>query len=279
MPLVQYTDTNLPTPEEIRAKWCFGLPLSKDDGEVMPDEDIQLYIDAAITNVERRLGIYLKPTTIACDGGYRGLEEGVDFDKEEPPYDYDARSWVNYGFLQLRERPVQEITELKLVLPNGQIVMDFMARPEWVKLNKNAGQVRIVPYAGDSNIFGLAGSTMSGYPFITGAIRGNVPQMLYVSYVCGYAQGKVPADIRNVVAKYAAIDTLGIAADAVLAGVGSVTTSIDGLSESFTTTASAEYGTYSSHIVQYQKEVDSFFDAKDGAAARSTERGITMTGL
>jgi hypothetical protein len=269
-------NTNLPTPAEIRSTWCFGLPLNSEDGSVMGDDLIYTFIQAAIDKVERYLGIYLKPTVIACNPMERGLSEGVDYEKEEPPYDYDAKSWMNYGYLQLRERRVREITGFKLVLPNGQIIMDFMTRREWLKVYAEAGQVQIVPYAGDPTMFALLGGSVSGYPFVTGTINANLPQMLYVDYTAGYPLWQIPANIRNVIAKIAASDTLGIAADANSAGIASLSTSIDGLSESYATTDSATSGTYSSHISQYAKDIKDFFSPK-GEGARSTERGITFT--
>jgi hypothetical protein len=276
------TDTNLPTPSEIRNRWCFGLPLNKEDGTVIPDEDIHMFLIGAIRTVERKLGIFLKPTTIMCNPEERGLVQDVDFDVEEAPYDYDARAYKQYGFLQLFQRPIQRILGLKMILPNGNPIIDFMAeesRRKWVKLDKKAGQVRIVPYAGDPTIFALLGGSQTGYPFVTGMINQNLPHMFHVDYIAGYEAYKIPEDIRNAVAKMAAIDVLGIAGDAVLAGVASLSTSIDGLSESFSTTASATNATYGAHILQYQKEVDTLFDPKEGAGLRTSERGITMIGL
>lgn len=275
------TETNLPTPSEVRNRWCFGLPLNKDDGEVIPDEDLYQYLLGAIRTVERKLGIFLKPTTIMCDAENRGLVRGEDYDVEEAPYDYDARAYRQYGFLQLFERPIQKLLSLKMILPNGNPIIDFMAsesRQQWIKLNKDRGQVRIVPYAGDPTIFALMGGSQTGYPFVTGMINQNLPHMFHVDYIAGYGAYQIPEDIRNVVAKMAAIDALGIAGDAVLAGVASLSTSMDGLSESYSTTASATNATYGAHILQYQKEIDALFDPKDGNV-RTAERGITMIGL
>ena len=288
MPIIPYyrkdtngewvSDTNLPTPSEIRNRWCFGLPLTNEAGVPIPDEDILTFLDSAVRRVERELGIFLKPTVIVCNPEERGLQKGVDYEKEEPPYDYDVRAWIQFGFLQLRERPVQKVTGLKLVLPNGLVIMDFMTRPEWIKVYKNNGQIHIVPYAGDPTLFALMGGSASGYPFVTGTINSQYPQMLYVDYIAGYAPGEIPNDVRNVVAKIAAIDVLGIAGDAVLAGIASISTSIDGLSESFSTTASATNATYGAHIKQLQDEVDAFFDERKGGA-RTSERGFTISGL
>lgn len=275
------TDTNLPLPSEIRGRWTFGLPLSKDNGEVMSDDEILTWLKSAVRETERRLGIYLKPTKIVTNPDERGLVQGVDFDKEEPAYDYDAKAYKQYGFLQLRERPVQKIEAFKMVLPNGMTIIDFYRDSntrKWVKLYKDSGQVHIVPYAGDPTLFAMLGGSQSGYPFATGMINRNLPQMLYVDYTAGYGAYQIPEDIRNIVAKIATIDVLGMAGDAVMVGIASVSTGIDGLSESTSLTASATASTYGAHIGQLAKEVKEFFSPK-GGGARSSERGITMIGL
>jgi hypothetical protein len=102
--------------------------------------------------------------------------------------------------------------------------------------------------------------------------------MWYIDYVAGYPIGRIPQDIRDAVAKIAAIDVLGIAGDAILAGVASLSTSVDGLSESTSTTVSTNSTLYQGHINQYQKEVDALFDERIGGA-RSSQRGITFTVL
>lgn len=275
------TDTNLPLPSEIRNNWCFGLPLSKDDGTVMTDDEILLWLKSAVAEMERRLGIYLVPKRIVSNPDERGLVEDQDFDIEEPAYDYDAKAYKQYGFLQLKERPVQSIEGFKLVLPNGNVIIDFFRdenTKKWVKLYKNAGQIQIVPYAGDPTLFLMLGGTASGFPFVTGSINQNLPQMFYVDYTAGYAPYKIPADIRDVVAKMCTINVLGMAGDAVMVGISSISTGLDGLSESTSLTASAEFSTYGAHIAQFKKEVDAFFSPK-GGSARSSERGITMIGL
>lgn len=275
------SDTNLPLPSEIRSRWTFGLPLSKDNGEIMTDEDILTWLKSAVRETERRLGIFLKPTKLVSNPDERGLVSGVDYDKEEPAYDYDARAYKQYGFLQLRERPVQNIEAFKMVLPNGNVIIDFYRDQntrQWVKLYKDAGQIQIVPYAGDPTIFAMLGGSQSGFPFVTGSMNRNLPQMFYVDYTAGYEAYKIPDDIRNIVAKMATIDVLGMAGDAVMVGIASISTGMDGLSESTSLTASATASTYGAHIMQLQKEVDKFWSPK-GGGARSSERGITMIGL
>ena len=278
MPIISYRQTNLPTPFEIKDSWCFGLPLTNEYGRPISDHRIRQFIDGARRRVERHVGILFKPTVICTRPSERNLIKGTDYEIAEPAYDYDAKAYRQWGFLQLRERPVQELFGLQLVLPNGQVIVDFMTRKEWIKLYSDTGQIHIVPYAGDATLFHLLGGSQSGFPFVTGRINQNLPQMWYVDYVAGYKQKEIPEDIRNMVAKIAAVDVLGITGDALLAGIASASTSMDGLSESFATTASATSATYGAHIKQYQDEIDTFFDEKK-SGVRSSERGLTFTVL
>lgn len=273
------SNTNLPTPSEIRNMWCFGLPLTKEDGEPMPDEYILKFLYSAIAETEKNLGVYLKPTKIVSRPHERGLVQGVDYEVEEPAYDYSAYMYRQYGFLQLRRRPIISVDGLKLVLPNGQIIMDFFHNEnvrQWVKEYKKGGQIHLVPYAGDPTLFALLGGSQSGYPFATGRINSNLPQMFYVDYTAGFDWYQIPNDVRNIVAKLCAIDVLGVAGDAVMVGISSISTSIDGISESTSLTASATSATYGAHIKQLQDEVKEYFEKGN---ARSKHRGITMTGL
>jgi len=278
MTIVTYADTNLPTVTELQNRWCFGLPLYDTQGNLMSTEDIQNFIDSAIAEVERRLGVFLKPKVICTNAEERGLIKGTDYEISEPAYDYSAKAYGHWGFLQLRERPALKLNSAKLVLPNGQIIIDFMTRPEWVKFYPKAAQFHIVPYAGDPSVYYLLGGSQAGFPFVTGQLNKNMPHMWYIDYVAGYEVGEVPNDIRNIVGKIAAVDMLGISGDAIKSGVASLSTSIDGLSESVGTTVSSQSTLYQAHINQYKQEVDSFFD-ETKSGARSSERGITFTVL
>jgi hypothetical protein len=276
--IIGYADTNLPTVAQLRSRWCFGLPLYDVNGVDIADEDIQDFIEAAIATVERTLGVRMKPTIICCNAEERGLVKGTDYEVSEPAYDYDAKSYGNWGFMQLRERPASKLLGVKLVLPNGQIIVDFMKRPEWVKFYPEAAQFQIVPYAGDPTLFAMLGGSQSGFPFITGQINRNMPQMWYIDYISGYPQDEIPKDIVHIIAKLAAVDLLGIAGEALTAGVTNSSTSIDGISESVGTTVSASSTVYNAHINQFKQEIDDFFDEKK-SGARSSARGLTFTML
>lgn len=159
MPIIPYYETHkdpdtkeviytspmgLPTPEEVRRRWCYGLSLADQTGQSMDDQDILGFLMAAVKDTERQLGIFLKPTVIRCNAEARGLVQGVDYEIEEPPYDYDVQRWQNFGFIQLRARYVSELAAFKLVTYGGQVSIDFMRYPEWIKLYKKSSQIHVV---------------------------------------------------------------------------------------------------------------------------------------
>ncbi len=276
--LVITSPVGLPTPAEIRSRWTYGLSLANAAGVTMDDRDILGFLMTAVKEVERRLGILLKPTIIACNPDDRGLIQGVDYELEEQPYDYDAQRWQSYGFLQLRQRYASQVTMFKLVSYAGQLSIDFMHYPEWIKINKKASHLQIINRGGNGMTAGIGyGMGYSSTPFAAGLLS-RTPQVFHVDYVAGLSSGQLTEDIRSVVAKMAAVDVLGVAGDSSLAGMAGYSLSIDGISESFQSTASAMYGTYSAHITQMQTEIANFFDPKFGGA-RTKMRGFTMGGI
>ena len=75
----------LPTPDEIRNIHLFGIPLlSNLTGQQLPDESIQFYINAAISEIEHQLDLYITP---------------VEFRER---HDYLAEHFVkNFAFIKL----------------------------------------------------------------------------------------------------------------------------------------------------------------------------------
>lgn len=260
---------NLPTPPEIRHSYCFGLPLATDKGVEMPDEDIEVYIANAVRTVESRLGTSLRPIKVKCTmNGQLDPSDEANYDIAEPPYDYNFYTYsVRWGALKLRRRPVISIDKFEFKFPNGQKIYDFP--PEWIKLRPRQGVLHIVPYTGYSTV-------ISRYPILAGFMGRNVPQVIWVDYTAGFKE--IPDDIYDLIAKLTAITVLGIAGDAVLVGISSISTSIDGLSESLSTTASATSATYGAHIKQLTDEVNDLFDQRKGDI-RGRTMGVRLTGV
>ncbi|KAF6569093.1 hypothetical protein G9G53_22660 [Paenibacillus sp. EKM206P] len=267
----------LPTPEEVRKRWCYGLTLADQYGQTIDDRDILGFLMASVKETERQMGVFLKPTVIRCNAEARGLEVGIDYEIEEPPYDYDAQRWQNFGFLQLRQRYANELEAFKLVTYGGQINIDFMQYPDWIKLYKKSSQLHVVTKGGGVPMLGGYPTGYSAAPFVVGMLS-RTPQVFHVDYTAGLTKEQITEDIRAVVGKQAAVAVLGVASDAVMAGVSGYSLTLDGVAESFTSTASTIYGKYAAHITQLQQEVNDFFSPK-GGGARTKMRGFTMGGI
>lgn len=298
--VIQYNDVNhnLPTPKEIRSVWCFGLPLYDSGGNYFDPDDGQgliwkNFIMPAIREVERRLAVFLKPTIIICspnaqpytgvsigndsDASYAqptNLVQGTDYDRAEPPYDYDPDTYLQWGFMQLREYPFLTIERIRLVTPNYIQILNI--DQAWIKAFPDEGQYSIVPYAGSPTIMTIGAATGMSYPFLAGTFNRFMPQVIWVDYTAGYAKGRVPDDVRNTVAKLAAIELLRIAGDALISGITNASLSVGGVSQSAGTTVSAKSSLYQAKIDAYKDDVKAFFDPKDGGA-RQREKGFTMS--
>lgn len=250
----------------------------------MPDEDLELYIASAEKEVERRLGVFLRPTKIVCNPS-----ETDQYDLAEPPYDYNIRQYKQWGFVQLRQYPILSVDRVRLVLPNGQEVVEFPK--EWIKVYPKVGQINIVPYAGSPAVMTVAGATGSAFPLLTGQFSRNFPQAIWIDYTAGLGSYEayldengepkkrwtIPADIRAVIGKIASIDVLSIAGDAILAGYASISTGIDGMHESYSTTASATSATYGARILQLRGEIDGFFGVQGARGERGASAGGAKT--
>jgi hypothetical protein len=82
-----------------------------------------------------------------------------------------------------------------------------------------------------------------------------VPNYWTLTYITGFHN--IPKDILEAIGKQAAISVFTILGDIVVgAGIASKSQSIDGLSQSISTTASAMYNAFSARIGQYEKDLE-----------------------
>jgi hypothetical protein len=86
-----------------------------------------------------------------------------------------------------------------------------------------------------------------------------IPDYWDVQYITGFDLKHLPYDLMQVIGKLAAIQFLAIAGDNVfpIAGLAGMSLSVDGLSQSIQSTASATYSAYSARIKQYGDEITS----------------------
>ena len=86
----------------------------------------------------------------------------------------------------------------------------------------------------------------------------NIPDYWNYQYITGFDFEHMPWDLLGVVGKLATFGPLNIAGDLILgsAGIASQSLSIDGLSQSISTTASATNAGYGARLINYQKEIE-----------------------
>lgn len=217
---------------ELQDRYLFGLKLTNDKGEPLPDATYQHYILAAVRNIEREIGIPLISQSF-CE-----------------MHDYHPEDRGNYSLLQLDNYPVQSVDLFRVEYPTGQNVVVFP--PEWLRLDKSAGHLQIVPTAG----------TLSSYLIATGgaalhhSFGGYIPQLFRVEYVAGFADCQIPRDIIDLIGKQASMGMFNIFGDLIAgAGIATVSLSMDGLSQNIGTTSSATNAGYGARIGQYAKDI------------------------
>ncbi len=254
------------TPSDIKSDYCFGLSLADQDGNVMPDSVVDRYIGATVMRFERDLHIDIGTKVIKCNAEKRGLD---NYDIDEDAYDFWADEYRQWGYIQLRRRPVVSVENVELYYPTGQRILKY--DDSWIMLNRKAGHMRIVPSAGTTTTVLLG--TSSYLPLMNGSmLQSNVPGLFRIDYTSGMTT--VPEDMADAIAKAASCSVLAIAGDAKVDGIASQSISQDGLSESRSTTASQSSTLYGARIKQYTEEVEAYIKS-----AKSYYRGIRFIAL
>lgn len=219
--------------DELKQIFLFGVELTNDKGEPYPDLMFQHGIRQAVSRLEHELDLPLLPTII-----------------EDEAHDFMAQEWSKFIWLQLARFPVISIEEIRLVLPTEQNVLTF--RPEWIRLLDGgaSGQVNIVPGVGQ-----IALGSATWIQLIRGGAD-FLPDVIRVDYTAGFARGRLPATLKEAIGKLAAFGPLNIAGDLVAGpGIASKSNSIDGLSQSITSTKNASSAGYTARLKQYAEEL------------------------
>jgi hypothetical protein len=89
--------------------------------------------------------------------------------------------------------------------------------------------------------------------------NGDYPHGYKIDYTAGYENaGMVPADLRDIIGKAAACKLLNIIGDGLIAGFSSSSLSMDGVSESFSSTQSATNAYFGARIQVYLKDIETY---------------------
>jgi hypothetical protein len=252
---------NLPSPSFIRNVWLKGISLNDGHGNGFADIEIQKLIDMAVTQIEQKLTIDIRPRKVVCNP-----QPGDIYDVAESPYDYDLDNWISWGYLKLFRRPVQTVDKMSLIYPTGQTIIEIptTGKTSWIKLYKQPGQIHLTPTAGSlTNI--LIGRGQPGvlpYFFMGGMT--NIPQLIWMDYTTGFPNGRIPDDIAEAIGKTVAINILGIISDAITQGEANSSISADGLSLNISRTNSQNAVLYQGRIDMYNKWLTEWYkDARN----------------
>jgi hypothetical protein len=235
------------TAAAIRTSELYGVVVQA-LGESAPysDDAIEENILAAESYYQRELGIRFGVKRIASAARERGLVLGVDYDEEETPYTYppDFFSGDKWGHLELRKRPVLDVSRLAFAFPNPAQIMFELDRG-WVRVDHAKGQLNIIPTSGPTVLLALNGQVMS---LVGGAW--SLPKSVLVDYTVGFTYDQLRgdyADLLKAIRLRASLFLLPGLGTALTGGRTSRSLGMDGMSEGggFQT---GKYGPYSGMI-------------------------------
>jgi len=253
------------TADDIRYTMLFGVDCVGSDiakSEFTNEQFDSLVVEAIgefedFLTMDIRRRVYKTFASQSSDGHTRSRfwRPGVDFTHEDEPYDFDPLEWSEYGFVQLRHFPVIKVTRAVWLNPVRGQIMDMIAN-KWIRVEKGFGQIRMFPTTG------FTYGPYSAYGMMwTGVGSTRYPGAFEFDYETGYENSDfVPEGLRAAIGKYATIKALAVIGDGLLAGFSSQSVSLDGLSESFSSTQSATSAYFGARIVQYQKEIKEFLE-------------------
>lgn len=245
------------TADDMRYTMLFGIDTVAADiaRSEWQDEQFDQQVLEALVDFEKTLTIDIrkrvyKTNPAASLNRSRLWREGVDYTDEDDEYAYDYIQWSNMGFLQLRHNPIISVERaIWKNLVNGQI-MDLIDN-DWLRINKKMGQLSFYPKSG----FTYGPFSVYG-PIWTSAAGGRYPQGFEIDYTCGCKNSDfVDEGLRGIIGMYATIKALGVIGDGLLAGFSSQSISLDGLSESFSSTQSATSAYFGARIKSYSDQI------------------------
>ena len=223
------------TVDWLKKVFLFGIDLTDDDGNAFPDELFDQGMNAALAWLSHALDIKIPRTQIVGERhDFRGVQHG------------------EWWLIDLDHIPVASVEKVSFKF-GQQEILDIP--DDWIlEVIKGTGQIQIVPNAGTLFTWPLAqfgfysASMLSQY--------GSLPGWYSIDYTAGYDAAELPFDLLDIAGKWASGYPLNTAGDLIVgAGVASKSTSLDGASQSVSTTSSATNAGYGARINQYQKDI------------------------
>lgn len=225
--------------ETLKNTYLFGIVIEDEDGQELPREIFQQYLDNATSMLEHYLDISIAPV--------------YDFVENK---DYRFNDYVDWGYYYLNNFPVQRVSAIELVYfrdEDGEPEVVQTIPQNWIRLQPHDGLLRLIPNARFPANLQIS-QTGNYFPEI---LRTQfVPHLWRITYDYGFEAGKVPTLINMAIGQIAAVQALTVGGNLVLgAGIAGSSISIDGLSQSIQTTQSAENSAFSATIKDYSDKL------------------------
>ena len=243
MPTLQFTTKYkkntglLISARELIALYIYGIDIKANDGTKFSEDSITFYIEAAQQEVENYFEIKLSPTLRTETQSY-----------------YRDSYFNGFPLIQTKYPVVRPYTLNGLLGKTQQIEY-----PEtWLQARTNnsnsyARRVSIVPTG--SSTAASSDVILSGVTFQVGIQSfSNIPDYWTIQYKTGF--DTIQKDLLQLVGMMASISYLSIAGDFALPpGVASQSLSIDGLSQSVSSTASATSNAFAARVKMYRDSI------------------------
>ena len=239
------------TTDDVRG-YLWGVDFRASNGDSYTDAQIKFFIDAALEEVERLLNITIKKTRIMTEPERRGKVKGVDYDEEEGYYTFRRERVQRSGMIKTRKRPIISISRLDLLSRTNSIISLLSS----TIIDKTKGLLRFMnrlPRTSDS----MRGIEAAIHTYGPDTLNRNL--FYAIDYVAGFkSSDDVPMDLRELIGKKAAVSIMNIVGRGLMAGFSSSSLSMDGVSESFSSTQSATSAFYGADIKEYKDDIEKY---------------------
>jgi hypothetical protein len=230
----------------------WGVDFRASNGESYSDAQIKFFIDEAVERAERLLNITIKKTRVITEAEKRGFKKGEDYDEDEAYYTFKRERIQRQGMIKTRKRPIISVSRLDL-LNRDSTILPLL--PSTV-LDKTKGLIRFLsrlPKQSDS--MRAVEASISAY----GPDTLNRNLFYAIDYVAGFeSSDDVPADLRGLIGKMAAVELMNNIGRGLMAGFSSSSLSMDGVSESFSSTQCATSAFYGADIKEYKDDIKNY---------------------
>lgn len=219
---------------DLKNHYMFGIDLSDNEGNPLPESLFASYLNSAIQFAEGIFDICLTKRVI-----------------DEEWHDYEISDYQNWGYIQLFKKPVQSVQSLELMYGTRP---SFAVPNDWLKIDKIGGKLQLFPSSGSTNALIIS---QGGAIFGLHNRFAYAPQMWKVSYTAGMNEEDIPAHLKELIYKRATMGVLNVWGDLIIgAGIANQSVSIDGISQSIGTTQSAMFGGASARVEEYRKDIE-----------------------